>query len=210
MSQKTDIKNYGQGKVFESPFLEALTKTSLPVHLVTYGGIVFVFVVLSLMKTGIAVYLQAVVLFSGLLFWTFFEYLMHRYLFHAAGENKFMRNLQYTLHGVHHEYPRDEERVFMPPLPGILIISVLGAFFHLLSGQLAYPFLGGFVSGYIIYSLMHYSMHHLKPSRLLKPLWRHHSLHHYKYPDKAFGVSSTLWDRLFGTMPAKKENTEVK
>ncbi|MDZ7659917.1 sterol desaturase family protein [Fodinibius sp.] len=34
--------------------------------------------------------------------------------------------------------------------------------------------------------------------------YRHHTLHHYKYPDKAFGVSTTLWDRVFGTMPPEK------
>ena len=39
-----------------------------------------------------------------------------------------------------------------------------------------------------------------------KRLWKYHALHHYKYPEtKAFGVSTTLWDWVFGTlcMPEK-------
>ena len=34
----------------------------------------------------------------------------------------------------------------------------------------------------------------------MKPLWRNHHLHHYKDEGKGFGVSSTLWDHVFGTM----------
>jgi sterol desaturase/sphingolipid hydroxylase (fatty acid hydroxylase superfamily) len=34
----------------------------------------------------------------------------------------------------------------------------------------------------------------------MKPLWRNHHLHHYKDEGKGFGVSTTLWDRVFRTM----------
>jgi len=30
---------------------------------------------------------------------------------------------------------------------------------------------------------------------------RHHMLHHAKTPDRRFGVSSPLWDLVFGTEP---------
>jgi len=32
-----------------------------------------------------------------------------------------------------------------------------------------------------------------------------HAIHHYKYPEKAFGVSSPLWDFVFGTLPRTKQ-----
>ena len=34
-------------------------------------------------------------------------------------------------------------------------------------------------------------------------LWvrRHHMLHHAQTPDKRFGVSSPIWDYVFGTEP---------
>jgi sterol desaturase/sphingolipid hydroxylase (fatty acid hydroxylase superfamily) len=31
---------------------------------------------------------------------------------------------------------------------------------------------------------------------------RYHMQHHYKTPDERFGVSSPLWDMVFGTKPA--------
>ncbi|MEX2379667.1 MAG: sterol desaturase family protein, partial [Vicingaceae bacterium] len=45
------------------------------------------------------------------------------------------------------------------------------------------------------------------PKNFLKQLWIHHSIHHYQEDDKAFGVSSPLWDYVFGTMPSKKRKS---
>jgi sterol desaturase/sphingolipid hydroxylase (fatty acid hydroxylase superfamily) len=39
----------------------------------------------------------------------------------------------------------------------------------------------------------------------MKALWRNHHLHHYKAPEKGFGVSSVLWDVVFGTVPKKED-----
>jgi sterol desaturase/sphingolipid hydroxylase (fatty acid hydroxylase superfamily) len=44
----------------------------------------------------------------------------------------------------------------------------------------------------------------------MKPLWRNHHLHHYKDDHKGFGVSSTIWDRVFGTMFDLKKEKEDK
>ncbi|NDC42453.1 MAG: fatty acid hydroxylase, partial [Chitinophagia bacterium] len=107
----------------------------------------------------------------------------------------------YTMHGVHHEYPRD--RLFMPPLPSILLASVLFYGMQLPLGRFAYAFFPGFLLGYLAYGSMHYAIHAFAPPRWLKALWRNHHLHHYKHPDKGFGVSSVLWDIVFGTVPEK-------
>jgi sterol desaturase/sphingolipid hydroxylase (fatty acid hydroxylase superfamily) len=37
---------------------------------------------------------------------------------------------------------------------------------------------------------------------VLKYLKRYHLQHHYKTPQQRFGVTSPLWDVLFGTKPA--------
>ena len=58
-----------------------------------------------------------------------------------------------------------------------------------------------FFLGYLLYSFVHRATHVAKPPKNFKYIWKHHSLHHFKYPDKAFGVSTTFWDRVFGTMP---------
>ncbi|MGB3618930.1 MAG: sterol desaturase family protein, partial [Catalinimonas sp.] len=39
-------------------------------------------------------------------------------------------------------------------------------------------------------------------------LWVHHSIHHFKDDERAFGVSSPLWDWVFGTMPRRAHRRE--
>jgi 4-hydroxysphinganine ceramide fatty acyl 2-hydroxylase len=57
-----------------------------------------------------------------------------------------------------------------------------------------------------MYISLHYAEHRFKAPRFgpLNRLWKFHMLHHYKYAeDKAFGVSTNLWDAVFGTLPPK-------
>ena len=58
---------------------------------------------------------------------------------------------------------------------------------------------------------MHYAIHAWNPPfKWMKPLWRNHHLHHYKNVELGFGVSSTLWDHVFGTMFDLKKEKEDK
>ena len=63
------------------------------------------------------------------------------------------------------------------------------------------PTMAGFLVGYLIHDLTHYATHHLPMrSSFAKYLKRHHMIHHYKNPEIRFGVSSPIWDFVFGTM----------
>jgi sterol desaturase/sphingolipid hydroxylase (fatty acid hydroxylase superfamily) len=145
----------------------------------------------------------------ALFFWTFTEYILHRFLFHWITENKHVKRFHFIMHGSHHLYPKDTERLLMPPVPGILMASVLFGIFYIMFSiagysTLTWAFFPGFFLGYLLYSFLHRATHVVKPPKAFKFLWKHHSLHHYKYPNKAFGVSNTLWDHVFGTMPPTK------
>ena len=198
------IKNKGQARLFKSPFLELLTKTHPFVIYSIYFPVISFMLYYGVEYLGVDVGTEALICFSGLLFWTFFEYLMHRYLFHFITESRAGQRFVYTLHGVHHEYPRDRERLFMPPVPSIIISSLIFGGMYLLMGVYALSFWPGFIFGYMLYGTMHYSIHSYAPPRWLTALWRNHHLHHYKYPEKGFGVSSVLWDHVFGTVPSKE------
>lgn len=143
---------------------------------------------------------------SGIFVWTFAEYMLHRYLFHWVTEAKWSQRFHFIMHGSHHQYPKDEERLLMPPVPGLIMASGLFGIFYLIFWIVGYPdltfgFFPGFFSGYLMYSFVHRATHTMKPPKRFRHLWHHHSLHHYRFPDKAFGVSNTFWDRVFGTMP---------
>src|SRR5262247_3495061 len=68
---------------------------------------------------------------GGMFFWTFFEYVAHRYIFHWVAKGARAQRFAYTLHGNHHHYPRDRQRLFMPPVPSIMIASVVFGLLYL-------------------------------------------------------------------------------
>ena len=59
-------------------------------------------------------------------------------------------------------------------------------------------FLAGALVAYAWYLFVHHCAHH-GPDRLLLLLLKHHRSHH-QFATKNYGVSTTLWDHLFGTM----------
>ncbi|NKB24901.1 MAG: hypothetical protein GKR87_11095 [Kiritimatiellae bacterium] len=77
----------------------------------------------------------------------------------------------------------------------------------LLGHVLVNPFISGLVIGYIYYDTTHYLLHHftLKNHKLALWLKKHHLGHHYKNEYCGFGISSLLWDYIFGTMPPNKK-----
>lgn len=115
------------------------------------------------------------------------------------------------MHGNHHHYPRDRQRLFMPPLPSLILASVIFIVQYLILKENVYIFFPGFILGYLLYASMHYAIHAWNPPfKWMKPLWRNHHLHHYKDEEKGFGVSSTVWDHIFGTMFDLKREKEDK
>jgi sterol desaturase/sphingolipid hydroxylase (fatty acid hydroxylase superfamily) len=109
------------------------------------------------------------------------------------------------MHGVHHEFPKDKDRLAMPPLLSITIATILLLLFRLVMGDLVFAFLPGFLVGYAAYLSVHYMVHAFQPPKnFFKVLWVNHSVHHYKDGEFIFGVSSPLWDYIYGTMREKK------
>jgi sterol desaturase/sphingolipid hydroxylase (fatty acid hydroxylase superfamily) len=208
------INNKGQARIFNNQYLEMLTKTRPWVIYSIYIPVNTFLVVYAWLQFHYSVQLITIIFFSAMLSWTLFEYLVHRFLFHFEARSSIGKRLVYIFHENHHDFPRDKSRLFMPPIPSILMASVVFLLFYgislLTSGAAGYAmvFFSGFISGYLIYVSIHFAIHSYAPPKYLKILWRNHHLHHYKYPDKAFGVSSILWDKLFGTLPEKNKTAD--
>ena len=149
--------------------------------------------------------------FVGILYWTFFEYIAHRFLFHLVSGNIKMKKISYILHGNHHDYPRDRQRLFMPALPSLILATILFLFHYIFLWKYTWAFFPGFMFGYLLYASIHYSIHAFEPPfKFMKPLWRNHQLHHYKDEHLGFGVSNTFWDKVFGTFFDLSKNKEDK
>ena len=199
------INNKGQARLFKSELMEIMTKTHPLVIYSMYFPVIAFMLYYGVAYRGLSVTREVLVFAAGIFTWTFFEYLMHRYLFHMIVDSPRARKFVYTMHGVHHEFPRDRERLFMPPVPSIIIACMLFALMHFVMGWNALAFFPGFLLGYLTYGSMHFAIHVFAPPRFMKALWRNHHLHHYKAPDKGFGVSSVFWDVVFRTVPKKEE-----
>jgi sterol desaturase/sphingolipid hydroxylase (fatty acid hydroxylase superfamily) len=197
--------HHPSGQIFHNPFLESLTRTSLKITCLFYPSVILLFIYLNLKLNDFSFVSNLLLYISGCFLWTFVEYILHRFVFHYEHGHPIAQRMHYVMHGVHHEFPRDEERLFMPPLPGSFIILVKFSLFYLLMGKHAFIFEAGMLNGYFVYVLIHYLIHTHKPVPGFKILWTHHALHHYKHQDKAFGVSSPFWDHVFGTMPQAKQ-----
>lgn len=192
-------------KMFENPVLDRLTNShaAIPISMLVFFGIGFIYwgTTHAALNAGQYAGLMAI----GILAWTLFEYLMHRYLYHMLPTNDFKGWFQYNMHGLHHEYPKDKSRLAMPPLAIIVISFMFLYLFKLLIGDATYGFTPGFLFGYAGYLSVHFIVHAFQPPKnAFKVLWVNHSIHHYKDPDVAFGVSSPLWDHVFRTLPKKK------
>ncbi len=198
----------GSATIFKNPFLESLTRTSLTQNIIVYGSVIAFLIYYAIAVRGIDALTFVGFFVFALFTWTLAEYLLHRYLFHWISDNKFVKRFHFIMHGSHHLYPRDTERLLMPPVPGLIMASALFliffAIFSLLGyGNYTWAFFPGFFLGYLLYSFLHRATHVVKPPKRFKYIWKHHSLHHYKYPNKAFGVSTPFWDHVFGTMPPR-------
>jgi len=151
-----------------------------------------------------------------MLFHTFVEYALHRWIFHAEDfmmDNRVLRYIHFMLHGVHHMIPMDPNRLVLPPSVAVLFLI----FGYLTIYQVVYPsnyelrilFFTGQGICYLMYDLSHFCLHHLKfKSWYLRSLQKYHNQHHYSAEEAGYGVSSKLWDIIFRT-ELKKEKARI-
>ena len=194
--------------LFKNSVLNKLTSTDsifvIRIYLVISTGIC----TYGFIKMPSGVLWNLFYLIMGLLLFTLIEYVMHRFLYHSGENYMDEKNWQYKIHGVHHNYPKDKDILAMPFPMALLLSSVFFTLFYFTVGNYVYFFFPGFLLGYTSYLFIHYKIHTRKPpNNIFKYLWIHHHRHHHLHDDKAFGVSSPLWDVIFNTMPSKKRQT---
>ena len=138
------IHNKGQATLFKNEYLEMLTKTHPLVIWCMYLPVMVYCMYRSNTSLNFSIGMIALVFFAGMFFWTFFEYIMHRFIFHLVAESERARKIVYVMHGNHHEYPRDRERLFMPPVPSIIISCAIFFLMYWFMGQSVFMFFPGF------------------------------------------------------------------
>jgi len=126
---------------------------------------------------------------AGLLAWTFLEYAIHGWMSHR------FTTFVTRLHLIHHRDPRAVFALgaWLPALLPLLIAATRGA-----RGWTV--FYGGILAGFAAYEVVHYRMHFRAPSCRVEVRMRtRHLIHHHCAPTQCLGVTTALWDRVFGT-----------
>jgi len=187
-------------RMFESDFMEFFSHVHPATPVVLYTPLIAYLLYAAFVNSRLSILAVAGLFTVGILIWTLLEYVIHRYVFHYEPKTRFGKLLHFVVHGVHHDYPNDATRLVMPP-----IISIpLAAFFYVLFastlGRFAPAVSAGFGFGYVCYDTIHYATHHFAMKRgVWQWLKQYHLRHHYKDDEAGYGVSSPLWDFIFGT-----------
>jgi sterol desaturase/sphingolipid hydroxylase (fatty acid hydroxylase superfamily) len=143
------------------------------------------------------------VVLLGFLSFGFLEYSMHRWVLHG------LRSAARRGHGQHHARP-----AALIAMPAFVAVGVAFGIWELLSlvcpSASAALFVFGLYAGYNYFALFHHWMHHRRSASGRDSYWRRldrsHHVHH-QCPNVNFGVSTRIWDRIFGTFQPVDEQS---
>ena len=130
-----------------------------------------------------------------------FEYILHRWVLHGPP------SMARRGHAQHHAEPRAliSTPLFVIMTGALVIWGLLGL---VLPAGVAALLVFGLYAGYNYFALVHHLQHHrgndLACVAYLRRLERLHHLHHHRQVVN-FGISTTIWDRLFGTFQPTNE-----
>ncbi|CAN5722434.1 hypothetical protein BH09MYX1_BH09MYX1_52920 [soil metagenome] len=199
-------------RMFKSDFFEWFSRIHPATPFVAYVPMILYFGYRIVMRRDLPLAGAGALVLAGLLFWSLAEYVLHRYVFHFQRDAAWTKRLHFFLHGVHHDFPNDGDRLVMPLGASIPMAFLFYGIFYALGGlRFGEPLYIGFAIGYLVYDGTHYALHHFKQtSGWGKWLKRHHMLHHHGDHKGGFGVSSPLWDFVFRTPPKLAVKRPVK
>jgi dihydroceramide fatty acyl 2-hydroxylase len=189
--------------MFETRWLDKVSRVHPLVPLFLFVPAIVAMLVLGF-ANGVGA-MAAVWILGGYLVWTLTEYWLHRLVFHFEPDHGIGARLHWIMHGVHHDHPNDPMRLVMPPSVSVPLSALFILGFYLVLGAPAfYPFGAAFLAGYLYYDMLHYHVHHHRPTTALgKRLRELHMRHHFQDHDRGYGVSAPFWDHVFGTAPTK-------
>jgi cyclopropane-fatty-acyl-phospholipid synthase len=132
--------------------------------------------------------------FLGALLWTPLEYVLHRFVFHGLPPFNMW-------HQLHHDRPF--ALIYTPTLFIVIafLVLVYTPLWVLTSTWVAVALTLGLVGGYLLYSTAHHALHHWVPWNdwSMQQKVRHARHHVSTSPVVAFGVTTSILDKVFGT-----------
>ncbi|WP_088011024.1 sterol desaturase family protein [Gottfriedia acidiceleris] len=155
-------------------------------------------------------WLTVLIFIIGLIFFMFSEYVTHRFIFHIkAPKNKLFLKIMKRIHYDHHTNPDDLKLLFLPIWYSIPNLGSLCIIYFLITRDLiqTIAFGSGLVFMLLVYEWKHYVAHRpIKPiTKVGRQIKKLHILHHFKNENFWYGVSTPIFDGIFGTLKDEKE-----
>jgi len=144
--------------------------------------------------------LAIVIAFSaGVLLWTLLEYLLHRWVFHVRVLGKRLAR-EHTRHHAQVDWFAPWWIKLGVAAPILLALAAVAMW---LTGAPGAALATGTFTGWIVYEVIHRRIHVAAPRNGYARWARaHHLSHHFGKVHSNHGVSSPIWDHVFGTFVA--------
>lgn len=173
-----------------------LSKTGYYADFYIYATVlVTVTVVMAWRNTAYETSIWLLTAAAGALSWTFFEYLLHRFVLHQMPPFA-------AMHDAHHQAPL----AFVGTPTWLSMGVILGVVFlptwALGSFNAGSALAIGVMAGFFWYGVVHHAIHYRRPRPIATRLLlasRRHAQHHYSSQSGNFGVTTSFWDHVFGT-----------
>jgi len=134
----------------------------------------------------------------GVLTWTFLEYVIHRWMGHDKRFHKTPFGREHVRHHIEGDYfaPTWKKLMIAVVLTAILIVPAT----RLVGATAGIAYIAGLMSFYGVYELSHRREHtHAGIGPYGRWARRHHFHHHFVDGRSNHGVTTPLWDVVFGT-----------
>jgi sterol desaturase/sphingolipid hydroxylase (fatty acid hydroxylase superfamily) len=144
---------------------------------------------------------------AGLLTWGLYEYAVHRWVLHREPKAEGFNLPGNLTHLRHHADPNSLQRlnVQLSESVPVCLVYVLAAWGLTGSWQAATHLFTGLIAGYFFYEYLDFKAHHgTSRGRLTRYFRKYHLQHHHFDATVRFGVTSPLFDYLFGTFHIEK------
>jgi dihydroceramide fatty acyl 2-hydroxylase len=208
-ASRTDVLR-ASPPMFESRVLDFFSRVHPTVPLLVFVPVIAGMAVWGLGEVSVAATIGLAA--GGYALWTLFEYWLHRLVFHFEPEKGVGARLHWIIHGIHHEHPNDPLRLVMPPAVSVPLGAVVFGVLYAIFGERYTPGLAvGFFTGYLVYDMLHYYVHHFTPrGRVGRMLRERHMRHHFQDDTRGFGISAPYWDEVFRTSPRARSGTSQR
>lgn len=148
-------------------------------------------------------------LIGGFFTVNFWEYAIHRYLFHPTRWGNQFKLWILKIHARHHQHVHNHLYSVAPISTsfGVILVSLMVQSLFNPSSEARWSFFLGLCVSYLYHEFVHHWVHHIESSHWVHRAYvRYHQGHHTGSAKQNYGFISPFWDIVFRTFARGQES----